>query len=220
MTEENQRLRDKLQSIERIVTTALASQPHGDEECGEHLRKSLSDISNAIGEESGGNSAVLRDAMVQLFGELAFCEKNVERECGLSAFGLGQHCKIVRGIIDSALSAPNEHRGNAAAMRDALKYIVSLLRSDTFVVLNQPAVEIIAKILLASEAALTAPPRQCDVGTAEEQKERFDAFCNAQPRKRYGCDCIFQKNRQGLCEGLCEFAWSQTPYAEEEGGAE
>lgn len=64
-------------------------------------------------------------------------------------------------------------------------------------------------------AALAAPPRQCDVGTVEEQKERFDAFCNAQPLKRGYCDCVLQKNRQGLCEGLCEFAWAQTSYAEE-----
>lgn len=62
---------------------------------------------------------------------------------------------------------------------------------------------------------LAIPLRQCDVGTPEEQKERFDAFCNAQPRKRYGCDCNLQKNRQGLCEGLCEFAWAQTPYEEQ-----
>ena len=63
--------------------------------------------------------------------------------------------------------------------------------------------------------ALAKPPRNCDVGTVEEQKERFDAFCNAQPLKRGYCDCVLQKNRQGLCEGLCEFAWAQTPYAEE-----
>lgn len=178
MTEENQRLRDKLQSIERIVTTALASQPHGDEECGEHLRKSLSDISNAIGEESGGNSAVLRDAMVQLLGEVAFCEKNVERECGLSAFGLGQHCKIVRGIIDSALSAPNEHRGNAATMREALVKLREIAnvafekKREGVETVNMPQA-----IWYWCGKALSAPARNCDLARDWLQ----DLYCNFKP---------------------------------------
>ena len=178
MTESNQKLRDKLQSIERIVTTALASQPHGDEECGEHLRKSLSDISNAIGEESGGNSAVLRDAMVQLLGELAFCEKNVERECGLSAFGLGQHCKIVRGIIDSALSAPNEHRGNAAAMREAL---VSFMQLADYGVIQPRSVGEDAEYCFCVlkkmvRAALSAPARNCDRPECATSKAAQDVW--------------------------------------------
>ena len=110
MTEENQMLRDKLQSIERIVTTALASQPHGDEECGEHLRKALSDISKEVGFELFGNAAAMREALLNLRdGELAFCEKNADKGIGLSAFGLQQHCMIMSGIIDSALSEPTRN---------------------------------------------------------------------------------------------------------------
>ena len=52
--------------------------------------------------------------------------------------------------------------GSAAAMRDALLEIRDVLRSDTIVVLNPPAVEIIIKIFLALEAALSAPARNCD----------------------------------------------------------
>ena len=66
MTESNQKLRDKLQSIERIITTALASQPHSDEECGEHLRKALSDIIKEIGVELFGNSAAMREALKEI----------------------------------------------------------------------------------------------------------------------------------------------------------
>lgn len=92
-------------------------------------------------------------------------------------------------------------------MREALKYIVSLLRSDTFVVLNPPAVEIISKILLASEAALALPRRNCDVGTAEEQGTR----CLAQIRAwRFAGPRIIDSIMK----------WTQMPYEEDEGGVE
>lgn len=76
--------------------------------------------------------------------------------------------------------------GNAAAMCKALKYIVSLLRSDTFVVLNPPAMEIIAKILLASEAALSSPARNCDVMSRSICTKHFST--------------IYEGNRDGLCD--------------------
>ena len=96
--------------------------------------------------------------------------------------------------------------GNVKAMREALKHIVSLLRSDTFVVLSPSAVEIIEKILLASEAALSAPPRNCDVGTAEEQRKRFKAFC----RDRQGGTC----DKCPARKGFCTLTWAQMPYKE------
>ena len=60
--------------------------------------------------------------------------------------------------------------------------------------------------------ALSAPPRNCDVGTAEEQSERYEKFCYAHRSREKGCgDCP-------LCDiPCCEFAWLQMPY--EEGGA-
>lgn len=101
-------------------------------------------------------------------------------------------------------------------MREALEYIVSLLRSDTFVVLNPPAVEIIAKILLASEAALALPLRNCDIGTAEEQLDRYGVYCQNR--------CTFCDNRHycNICgeryRMKCMMEWAQMPY-EAEGGA-
>ena len=104
--------------------------------------------------------------------------------------------------------------GNKKKMREALLIVKRLFDGG---IMFQPAIR---KAHKAVNEALSEPPRQCDVGTALEQKERFDAFCDAQPRKRNGCDCALQKNRQGLCEGLCEFAWAQTPYEAEEGGTD
>jgi hypothetical protein len=65
-------------------------------------------------------------------------------------------------------------------------------------------------------------PRNCDVGTAEEQAERFDSFCISHytpPDKDGvvpdGCDCPCYVRGKG-----CDvFVWEQLPYVEKEGGA-
>ena len=58
-----------------------------------------------------------------------------------------------------------------------------------------------------NSAALAAPPRNCDVGTAEEQAERYDKFCDIHACRS---DCpLFRA-------AYCELAWAQMPY--EEGG--
>lgn len=57
--------------------------------------------------------------------------------------------------------------------------------------------------------ALSAPPRQCDMGTAEAQEQRFYAFCDTH-RNCSGCPHI------GIEE--CALAWAQMPYVEKEGG--
>jgi hypothetical protein len=74
--------------------------------------------------------------------------------------------------------------------------------------------EEMAKALDKAKAALAAPPRNCDVGTAEEQSVRMSKFCSEQYEKSDGvmlCSgCRFHD-----IEGLeCQFAWSQLPYEE------
>jgi len=57
------------------------------------------------------------------------------------------------------------------------------------------------------DAALAAPPRNCDVGTAEEQTQRFDQFCHKNRTMEKCCgDCP----ALGLAD--CEFIWAQMPY--------
>ena len=67
--------------------------------------------------------------------------------------------------------------------------------------------------------AISAPPRQCDVGTAEEHAQRFYNFCESNSSGINGmckptCPCIdcFDK-----CK--CFAKWAQMPYEDEEGGA-
>ena len=60
---------------------------------------------------------------------------------------------------------------------------------------------------------LLGVPRNCDVGTVDEQSERFDAHC----RKHMGCLTCPLREKDGCVPKHCEFAWSQMPYVE--GGA-
>ena len=61
--------------------------------------------------------------------------------------------------------------------------------------------------------ALAATPRNCDVGTAEEQYARVRAFCK---RHKVGLRCV-DCPVNGLFPKNCALIWSQMPY--EEGGA-
>lgn len=97
-------------------------------------------------------------------------------------------------------------------MREALKHCIEEL---------QPYCDGVARIddvLEEAQAALALPRRQCDVGTAEEQMERFREFCRQEKCGRYRCgwDC------KATCIERCAIDWAQTPYEYEaqEGGAE
>ena len=64
--------------------------------------------------------------------------------------------------------------GNSAAMREALEAAIPIMRACLFDYYNTTGVN---KVVGEMKAAISAPPRNCDVGTAEEQSDRFEAFC-------------------------------------------
>ena len=111
---------------------------------------------------------------------------------------------------------------NAAAMREALEdarrfVSASAQRTDRDLLVmddeKRGAYVLTPKeTLIKIDAALSAPPRNCDIGTAEEQSERYEKFCYAHRSREKGCgDCP-------LCDIVCcGFAWLQMPYGE--GGA-
>ena len=72
------------------------------------------------------------------------------------------------------------------------------------------------KVMLDAKAALAEPVKNCEVGTAEEQSERFDKFCHANINTQRCCgDCpAFRTTRDD-----CELVWAQLPYEAKEGGA-
>ena len=121
---------------------------------------------------------------------------------------------------------------NAAKMRDALEEIVDMATCyfpdftipkdyDEFrgAIIDE-AIDYTSlrddfiKAVIIAKAALSATPRNCDLGTAEEQAERFHSFCesNKQCGDVYSCECCQLNSIED-----CELAWAQMPY--EEGGA-
>ena len=114
----------------------------------------------------------------------------------------------VGGIVEAARHSPS---GNAAAMRDALMEIRVCAMSD-----YEPGADY---LIDKCNAAFSAPPRNCDVGTAEEQIRRFNDYCNA----HYGIKCNEPECgacplwTSGLCGEDCLLKWAQMPYEAEEG---
>ena len=99
--------------------------------------------------------------------------------------------------------------GNAAAMRE------TLLRCDA--IAQMPEIReytIVKEMRNLIKKALAAPPRNCDVGTAEEQAKRFKSFCKTHLSGIRSicstqCPCVG-------CRSMfhCLTKWAQMPYDE------
>ena len=111
--------------------------------------------------------------------------------------------------------------------REALKLCVSEMckhcKAEALArttLLMQPAPDVVCvegcETLRIAKAALALPRLNCEVGTPEEQVERFNRFCGSHPRGEDGfcreCPCIECYN-----EKQCLTTWAQMPYTE--GGA-
>ena len=67
----------------------------------------------------------------------------------------------------------------------------------------------------AINAALSAPARNCDVGTLTEQQQMFHDFCEKMQHTDKACcgGCpIVHLRMQGVIDNGCELAWAQMPY--------
>lgn len=96
----------------------------------------------------------------------------------------------------------------SSKIRDALlkaDVLVSIATFDEDV--NMDEVE---KIRSEIKSALAEPVRNCDIGTAEEQENRYLGHCYKQSIDTGLClECpLFGKQK------MCAFAWAQMPYDE------
>ena len=75
-------------------------------------------------------------------------------------------------------------------------------------------------VLADIETALSLPPRNCDVGTAEEQVARYHAFCYRMMKQNNHCcgPCPCHKFVNGEAQS-CTLIWAQMPCEAAEGGA-
>ena len=127
---------------------------------------------------------------------------------------------IIEAVAKQEVTDCN-HLGNVAKMREALERCASMgeqidnqLGSSEDTVYAFRGERCLAhNISECARAALFAPPRNCDVGTADEQHARFYSFCD----KIEECkECPLW--RGGGLTSKCSVYWGQMPY--EEGGAE
>lgn len=97
--------------------------------------------------------------------------------------------------------------GNGAKLREAYEFAEEFLRD------YGTDWELHNKLCDMLKSALAEPLRNCDVGTVQEQRERFDNFCKKGDLGvycAYDCPC-----RQSFD---CKLAWAQMPYEANEKG--
>ena len=97
---------------------------------------------------------------------------------------------------EGATIIDNRGQGNAAEMRRALQSVISDVGDYVLDGLDVVWCGIKGESLRKAKKALSAPPRQCDVGTAEEQEARYH-------RTGEVYHSLTLKNT---------LSWSQTPY--------
>ena len=115
-------------------------------------------------------------------------------------------------------AAHRRERGDCAKLREALKHIKDrlphMLQYMRVHWEDASAGGYFDELMLVTDAALNAPPRNCDVGTAQEQIKRWQAFCNRYDDDCTGCPCEAADTWDYTG---CFAKWAQMPY--EEGGA-
>lgn len=99
---------------------------------------------------------------------------------------------------------------NSAALREALKCIDSIakyLEAGTIRDVQHAYRNIQDRVRIA----LAAPPRNCDVGTADEQESRFEEYCDSNYSQN---DVDEECWRCPLLKPMknCTFSWAQMPY--------
>ena len=111
-------------------------------------------------------------------------------------------------------AALERERGDAAKLREALEFIK--LASDDYETYGNTKAGALDVIYEKACAALAEPPRNCDVGRAEEQYKRFMNMCNSKD-VRQCAECSMRGFTLGCSRDRCFANWAQMPY--EEGGA-
>lgn len=111
----------------------------------------------------------------------------------------------VGGVVEAARHSP----GNAAALRDAVVKALTLISVCDW----PPGVSLdgVAEVIREIDSVLDKPPRNCDVGTPDEQYQRWVRFCEQRLHSCHNCECNSPVG--------CTFKFGDMPYEAEEGGA-
>lgn len=101
---------------------------------------------------------------------------------------------------------------NVKAMREALEFVAHMYDSP------YTTYDVLVAVQKA-RTTLSEPPRNCDVGSAEEQAERFGKLCIKYYNEDGHCNRKCPLASLDFIHGFprCQAYWTQMPY--EEGGA-
>ena len=140
---------------------------------------------------------------------------NKQRRISSHSLAIISTAQVAERKWREAFMSNSQNNGNAAKIREALERCASMgeqidnqLGSSEDTVYAFRGERCLAhNISECARAALSAPPRNCDVGTADEQHARFDRFCD----KYENCtECPVW--RGGGLTSRCSMYWAQMPY--------
>lgn len=97
----------------------------------------------------------------------------------------------------------------SSKLREALKQIRSTIKA--YCDGQAPTQRAVTSIFGVADYALSEPLRNCDVGSLDEQIDRFNAFCENHTCSSYLGRCPLVDSRS------CRLAWAQMPYEEVKG---
>ena len=99
-------------------------------------------------------------------------------------------------------------------MREALvKFVRAYEQTDEMAIIKD-----MAEAYDLSHTALSALPRNCEVGSAEKREQRFETFCSLHhlPNSKgcYSCPAIPTRSPYAFHRDACRANWDQMPYEE------
>ena len=150
-----------------------------------------------------------KEALREIRNRIVYMYGNIDGTFNPPA--LKEVCEIADDAISSPITEKSSAVGNAAALREAVIKALTLLN-----VCDWPSgvsLDGVCEVIHEIDSVLDKPPRQCDVGTAEEQMERFREFCRQEKCGRYRC----RSGCKAICIERCAIDWAQTPYEAQEG---
>ena len=138
---------------------------------------------------------------------------------GYSSWNVSEACEAAanRKLNENSKSVQFEFC-NAAAMREACTNIAEYAKAAKCHTTDAHILGYLDQIESWAKAALAKPPRNCDVGTAKEQRARFDKFCRSNSWDEIdGAHCMSScPLYHGDCSRCEELEWAQMPCNESE----
>ena len=171
-----------------------------------------------------GNNELMDDIVAEIGEKSDFCHNNISTKTRedwerMHEWLLNLRSRIEGFALRRAIELSKQFvPGNASKLREAVEFADRELRmatendrhGDDLVYL----VGCMREVAATCRAALAQPRRNCDVGTAEEQAERYGRYCDK--FTRHGLHCEACPCCGKIPFGKCEFAWAQMPYEESE----